>query len=75
MADRRRQPKVRSDEETDRLVVALKAKGWTQKRIGAYVGLSQSAVCELLQRRRGVGRSAERYLEETPGIRLVDEVW
>jgi predicted transcriptional regulator len=77
MTDRRRQPKVRSDEETLKLVLELKRRnpGITQKRIGELVGLSQSGVCELLQRHRGVGRSGERCREESFRDRTGLESW
>jgi hypothetical protein len=42
--------------ERDRLIVALSAKGWSDSKIGHYVGLS----------RRGVGMARQRILEGRP---------
>jgi hypothetical protein len=48
--------------ERDRLIVELRSRGWTCKRIGKRVGMSESGVARSLQRIRegGFGRGMTR---------------
>jgi DNA-directed RNA polymerase specialized sigma subunit len=46
--------------ERDRLVVALRQRGWTLKRIGRRVGMSGSGVSRSLQRIREGGQGMTR---------------
>lgn len=46
--------------ERDRLIVTLRAKGWSQAKIGKYVGVTQQAVCYTLARESGKKRVSTR---------------
>jgi hypothetical protein len=41
--------------DRDRMIVALRQRGWTHKRIGNRVGMSESGVARALQRIREGG--------------------
>lgn len=67
MSDRRRQPQVMSESERVQMIVALRRKGWTYKRIGQYVGLSANGVKYALHRVTQPGRYIADAPEEVDG--------
>jgi hypothetical protein len=46
--------------ERDRLIVALRSKGWTQARTGRYLGMTQPAIHYALERLAGKSRRGSR---------------
>ena len=62
MSDRRRQPQTMSDAQRVAVIASLRRRGWTYKKIGAYVGLSANGVKYALHKVTQPGR----YIAEAP---------
>lgn len=62
MGERRRQPQTMPEAERVAMIVALRRRGWTYKKIGQYVGLSANGVKYALHRVTQPGR----YIAEAP---------
>jgi lambda repressor-like predicted transcriptional regulator len=64
MAERHRQPKTMSDQERIEIIVGLRRRGWTYKRIGQSIGMSANGVKYALHRVTQPGRHIEYDPEE-----------